>query len=129
MVIEDMGLGELVVVIVVAIAIAIFIFLLSPPKSNIRMEPPKPSPELISVLERELKSKDVVLYGASWCGYTVKQLNEIGGKDSVTYFDCADENEKAKCEAEGIEAYPTWKINGQTYSGYYNAETLVQMLR
>ena len=129
MIFDDMTISELILVVLVAIGVSIFVFISSPPKSNVVIEEPKPDHNLVSMVKAELKNKNATLYGASWCGYTVKQLNEIGGRDAVNYVDCAEEAHKETCTSEGIEAYPTWKINGQMYPGYYSVETLSQMLR
>lgn len=129
MIFVDLNMSEFIIAILTATAIALFVFFSSPPKSNVKLEAPKPDPGLLAIVKNNLKSKNVVLYGASWCGYTVKQLNEIGGKDNVTYIDCAEEGNVQTCESQNIKAYPTWKINNETYSGYYSIETLSQMLK
>ena len=129
MILEDMSMSEIVIVILIAVAITIFVFFSYPPKSNVKLEEPPPNSVLLSVVQEQLKAKGAILYGTSWGGFTVKQLNEIGGRNHVTYIDCAEDGNKELCESEGIQAYPTWKINGQMYSGYYSIETLAQMIR
>jgi hypothetical protein len=65
-----------------------------------------------------LGEKGLKVYGANWCGWTKRLVVEtLGGYDiaSAVYIECT-ENEKI-CSDEGIQGYPTIKINGQPYNG------------
>ena len=37
--------------------------------------------------------------------------------------------EYERCTEEYIAAYPTWKIHGRVYSGYYPPKQLVELVR
>jgi glutaredoxin len=69
-----------------------------------------------------LKSKGVIMYGASWCPHCQRQKALFGaGKEFVPYQEC-DANspggDMAKCQAAGVTAYPTWKFtSGETAVG------------
>lgn len=74
--------------------------------------------EKISAFVDCLAEKDVKIYGANWCGWTEKFVVEtLGGFDiaAPVYVECT-ENEEL-CAQEGIEGYPTTKINGELYTG------------
>jgi hypothetical protein len=50
--------------------------------------------------------------------------------DQLPYVECADDGENAQpdlCRAKGIQAYPTWEINGQLYPGVKSLEDLAQL--
>ena len=62
------------------------------------------------------------LYGAQWCGWTQKQLKELGaGPDHALYVDC----EKEACE--GVDGYPAWKRGNETQSGFKPKQALEAM--
>jgi len=73
-----------------------------------------------------LASRDVKIYGASWCGWTQKLLGIFGGAEAAApiYVECT-ENEEL-CTSEGIQGFPTIKINGNKYSGERTFEGLSQ---
>ena len=70
-------------------------------------------------------------YGASWCGYTKKQLSELNITETKTrglnYVDC--EGSQSICEEKGIDAFPTWEINGEIIPGYYPVSRLQEMTK
>jgi len=74
-----------------------------------------------------LKSKGTVLYGASWNSDTTRQLKMIDS-EIYKYVECAVEGDyhaqTIACKDAGIQAYPTWKIGGQTIMGVYSLEAL-----
>lgn len=76
-------------------------------------------------------SHRATFYGASWCGFTQKQFNELGVTSTnlkgLNYVECEDEPQR--CEQDGIEAFPTWKIDGQLYSGYQDTAKLKALLQ
>ena len=61
------------------------------------------------------------MYGAYWCPHCARQKQAFGGGvDRIPYVECDPEgfNSQAElCWTEGIEAYPTWIINGERYLG------------
>jgi len=72
-----------------------------------------------------LAEKGLVIYGANWCGWTKRLVVEtLGGFDvaSDVYVECTEEEEL--CSQEGIQGYPTIKINGELYSGERTLEAL-----
>jgi len=75
-----------------------------------------------------LKEKKAVLYGASWCGYTRKQLDAFGSaKSSVEYVECSDSEGIQKCKDKGVTAYPTWHIGGKEVLGMRDLESLQRL--
>jgi hypothetical protein len=81
--------------------------------------------DLVSELSRR-----ATFYGASWCGYTQKQFHALGVSPTnlkgLKYVEC--ENDPV-CEQDGIDAFPTWKIDGQVYPGFQDAAKLRMRLR
>lgn len=68
-------------------------------------------------------------YGAWWCPHCHAQ-QELFGKaafDYVTYVECDEEGvdpQPQACRAAGVQSYPTWEINGETYAGVQSLEFL-----
>ena len=79
---------------------------------------------------QQLIDAGATFYGASWCGFTKKQLAELNITEANTkgldYVDC--DNQEELCASKGIEAFPTWQINGQLYPGYYPPSKLSELL-
>ena len=77
-------------------------------------------------------SQRATLYGAAWCGFTDKQLSTLGlstdDLHGLEYVNC-DNDSDTRCQHDGIEAFPTWKIDGQYYTGYKTVDELKQLLR
>lgn len=73
-----------------------------------------------------LTEKQAKMYGTDWCGYCQEQ-KKIFGKSFkyVDYIDC-DFNQ-VECSSAGIKGYPTWIINGDSYSGVQPLERLSQL--
>jgi hypothetical protein len=70
-----------------------------------------------------LSSKGAVLYGASWCPYTVAQLEAFGASSSqLNYVECTQD--PATCTGAGVTAYPTWVVNGRMIEGYCDLATI-----
>ena len=105
----------------------------TPPPSAI-LPTPTPTPTQASpdssMLLQQLIDNGATFYGASWCGYTKKQLSDLGITEAnprgLDYVDC--ETQEELCSAKGIDAFPTWQINGQMYPGYYPPAKLVELL-
>ena len=66
------------------------------------------------------------MYGTDWCHYC-KEQKKLFGKSFkfADYINC-DKN-KEVCLIEGVKGYPTWKINGESYPGVQNLETLANL--
>ena len=65
------------------------------------------------------------MYGADWCGWTLKQIEELGGKDSIAdlYINC-DLNTDI-CDKKKIEGMPAWvNENGDNYAGYLSIDKI-----
>jgi len=73
-----------------------------------------------------LAQRGVKVYGANWCGWTIRWIETFGGLKAVTpiYVECEDNREL--CSQEGIIGYPTIKIKGQVYSGARTIEAIAQ---
>lgn len=61
------------------------------------------------------------MYGAYWCPHCAVQKDYFGGSASrLPYVECDPEGfgaQVALCDAAGVEAYPTWVIEGERYLG------------
>lgn len=121
-----------------ALALALsffFIFLAmknAPPPSVVLPPPqaPAPVPRSDSNVLQKLIDAGATFYGASWCGFTKKQLAELNITEAeprgLDYVDCDDQEEL--CASKGIEAFPTWQINGELFPGYYPPTKLAELL-
>lgn len=126
---EGIDNKDFCIIALIAILVSTLIYLLlTPLKPKItRLPDTLPPPETQALLRRALENnKNVTLFGAGWCHFTVKQLNEIGHTE-FEYVDCAKEGER--CQSEEITAFPTWKIKGHKYTGFFPAEELILMLK
>ena len=70
-----------------------------------------------------LTEQGAKIYGTDWCSFC-KQQKDMFGKSFkyVNYVNC-DFN-KDECSSEGIQGYPTWKIDGEAYSGVQQFQRL-----
>jgi len=65
-----------------------------------------------------LAQNGIKIYGANWCGWTEKlAVDTLGGFDIAgdAYVECTEEEEL--CASEGVQGYPTVKLNGENYTG------------
>ena len=63
------------------------------------------------------------MYGTLWCSHCNDQKNLFGSSFSyVDFTDC--DASVSVCTEHGIEAYPTWIINGVKYTGTKSLEEL-----
>jgi glutaredoxin len=73
-----------------------------------------------------LTEKGVKMYGTDWCKYCQMQKRLFGSSFKyINFVDC-DEN-RQECIAAGVNAYPTWRINGKNYVGLQQLVTLSQL--
>lgn len=73
-----------------------------------------------------LTDEGLVMYGTEWCSYCQKQKELFGRAfNQINYIDC-DKNRET-CALEGIQGYPTWKINEEVYSGVQSLERLSKL--
>ncbi|MEM7770944.1 MAG: vitamin K epoxide reductase family protein [Cyanobacteria bacterium P01_E01_bin.6] len=73
-------------------------------------------------LAQYLTEIGAVKYSAYWCPHC-QQQRELFGREAFEYIDdveCAEDGQDAQpqvCAEAGVQGYPTWKINGENYSG------------
>ena len=68
----------------------------------------------------------IKMYGTEWCGYCKKQKLLFGSSfEYIDYTDC--DLESTTCSTEGVQGYPTWKINGESYPGVQQFTRLAQL--
>ncbi|MFP4568284.1 MAG: protein disulfide isomerase family protein [Candidatus Woesearchaeota archaeon] len=73
-----------------------------------------------------LTEQGAIFYGTEWCGYCQQQKEMLGSSmQHINFVDC-DENRNT-CMSEGVTGYPTWKINGQLYSGMQQLPRLSEL--
>jgi len=70
-----------------------------------------------------LAERGAVMYGTEWCPHCKEQKSLFGSSfQYVNYIDC--DKYKQKCEDAGIEGYPTWIINNESYPGAQSLQTM-----
>ncbi|MDF2378827.1 MAG: hypothetical protein P1V18_01205 [Candidatus Gracilibacteria bacterium] len=66
------------------------------------------------------------MYGANTCPHCLSQKKAFKGSfDLIDYVEC-NEN-PTKCQEAGIEAYPTWEINGEQTTGRKSLSELAEL--
>lgn len=82
-------------------------------------------------LAQHLAATGSAMYGAYWCPHCSDQKAMFGEAiDQVPYVECADGGDNAQpdlCSAKGIQAYPTWEINGQLHPGVKSLDALAEL--
>ena len=105
------------------VGIGILVFIIGSISYLTSQEDPK-----ISELAQCLTDSDAIMYGAFWCGHCDDQKKLFGNSfKHIDYVECderGDNPQPERCQIEGIEGYPTWKINGQTMSGVISLNQL-----
>lgn len=75
-----------------------------------------------------LTEKRVIMYGTFWCSHCSEQKRMFGNSFSyVNYIECDPRNSKGQpelCLEEGIQIYPSWKINNTLHKGTLSFERL-----
>ncbi len=74
-----------------------------------------------------LTDSNVTYYGAFWCPNCQEQERLFGrSKRFINYVECStpQRTQKAVCNEAGIEAYPTWDIDGFRVQGVQPLESL-----
>ncbi len=87
-------------------------------------------PENKQSLAECLNNKNAALFGSQSCVFCEKQLaifNEEASK--ILFVECSDSDGflKQECKDLGIEAYPTWSIDGKLYKGLRNEAQLKEI--
>ncbi|MEM9815336.1 MAG: vitamin K epoxide reductase family protein [Cyanobacteria bacterium P01_D01_bin.6] len=83
-------------------------------------------------LAQHLTAIGAIKYGAWWCPHCHAQQTLFGQQafDYVTYVECDVEGidpQPQVCQAAGVQSYPTWEINGETYAGVQSLEFLAEL--
>ncbi len=87
-------------------------------------------------LAKHLVSIGAKEYSAFWCPHCHEQKLIFGKEaaqilsDENVNVECAAESPKGKpqvCQAAGIKGFPTWVINGKSYSGVQNLDELAKV--
>jgi glutaredoxin len=72
-------------------------------------------------LAEHLSATNAKMYGAYWCPHCAVQKDYFqAAAEQLPYVECDPQGYNAQpeaCAALGIEAYPTWVINGEYYQG------------
>ncbi|MBX2864145.1 MAG: hypothetical protein KTR27_11355 [Leptolyngbyaceae cyanobacterium MAG.088] len=72
-------------------------------------------------LAEYLSNTEAKMYGAYWCPHCARQKQLFGdAARSIPYVECDPRGVNAQvnlCNTAGINAYPTWEINGEFYLG------------
>lgn len=104
----------------------------NPPQPGVGWEITTTSGEAEIALAEHLKEIGAKEYIAWWCPHCHDQ-KLLFGKEAykeVPHTDCAPaddpNNVKPECKTAGIASYPTWKINGKTYTGAQSLEELAK---
>jgi len=73
-------------------------------------------PSLYDSFAQCLTEKGVTMYGTEWCPHCKNQKAEFGNSfQYINYVDC--DRSREVCDNAGVEGYPTWDIDGQSYAG------------
>lgn len=78
-----------------------------------------------------LTEKGAVFYGAYWCHFCEQQKDMFGSSMKfVNYVECDPKGKNARpelCVENNIRGYPTWIIDGKSYSGVQSLEKLSEL--
>jgi uncharacterized membrane protein len=101
---------------------ALVILLLHANYAAPQAEPTGPEDPVIRALAEHLSEKRAVFYGASWCAHCQEQKRLFGASASrLPYIECSPSGPNGpqlrSCSAAGVRGYPTWVIDGRSYSG------------
>jgi len=106
--------------VVIALVLIIAFFLIKPSFSGSVVN------EEMDIFAQCLTENGFKMYGTEWCSHCQNQKKLFGRSFKlIDYIDC-DRN-KNLCLSNGVKGYPTWKINGENYSGEQSLERLAQL--
>jgi glutaredoxin len=84
------------------------------------------SDEKAESLANCLSGKGAIMYGTEWCSFCNQQKKLFGNSFSkINYVDC-DKNREL-CIEQGVQAYPTWEINGELELGLLSLDLLSEL--
>ena len=71
-------------------------------------------------LAKHMSSRGIVMYSAFWCPHCHEQKEMFGKQASseLEIIECAEDGQNSQrslCQNKGIEAFPSWEINGKTH--------------
>ena len=73
-----------------------------------------------------LTENDVTFYGTEWCPHCQSQKEMFGNSMQYVHFvDC--DQYRDECIRNQVQAYPTWKIQGQLYTGVQPLTKLAEL--
>ncbi len=83
-------------------------------------------------LAKHLTAIGAKKYGAWWCPHCHAQQSLFGRQafEYITYVECDQEGvdpQPQTCRAAGVQSYPTWEINGETYAGVQSLQSLAAL--
>ncbi|KGG16837.1 MULTISPECIES: vitamin K epoxide reductase family protein [unclassified Prochlorococcus] len=83
-------------------------------------------------LAQYLNKKNIILYKAYWCSHCHDQMEMFGNEasDNLKSVECAIDGVNSKtdlCKRKGIEAFPSWEINGEIQSGVKSLDELANI--
>jgi glutaredoxin len=84
------------------------------------------SPEQ-QALSAFLRARGFTFYGAWWCPACFKQKNLFGQEagNQLPYVECDKQpQQRERCQAAGIQAYPTWVLGNERREGVLTLEEL-----
>ncbi|MEN9222437.1 MAG: vitamin K epoxide reductase family protein [Thermostichus sp. BF3_bins_97] len=89
---------------------------------------PPPSPFALG-LAAHLRETGGTMYGAYWCPHCQDQKDLFGAAFAeVPYVECSPNGpgtpQAQECNEAGVNSYPTWVIDGRTYTGVRSLESL-----
>ncbi|MBD3204441.1 hypothetical protein GF327_09190 [Candidatus Woesearchaeota archaeon] len=86
----------------------------------------KPGPGNYDSFAKCLTEKGAVMYGTDWCSHCNNQKDMFGSSFQYVDFVNCDYNSQ-ECQANGVEGYPTWKIDGENYAGEQALQRLASL--
>ncbi|VXD24678.1 conserved membrane hypothetical protein [Planktothrix serta PCC 8927] len=83
-------------------------------------------------LAQYLTQSGAKMYGAFWCAHCHDQKELLGQEavEKLSYIECDQQGKNPQpdlCKAKKVDAYPTWEIKGQMYSGVLSLEKLSEV--
>ncbi|MDJ1174920.1 vitamin K epoxide reductase family protein [Roseofilum capinflatum] len=83
-------------------------------------------------LVEHLNDMGAKYYGAYWCPHCHEQKELFGQEaaSNIDYVECAADGVNAQveqCKAAGVQAFPSWEINGQLYAGVRSLNELADL--
>jgi|SRR3990167_5021094 len=105
--------------IIFIIILVLILLILNPFKNNSK-------PGKYDAFAKCLTNSSLKMYGTEWCPHCQNQKKLFGSSfQYINYINC-DKNGET-CLIEGVEGYPTWKINEESYQGEQTLENLAQI--